>query len=465
MDHIERGTLRDYQIDDLAFFINNPRSANLSDPGTGKTPTADAWMSYLWNDLGVRTYWVMPKSLLGKNRLELLKFSTFEEEDVIIVDGTPTQRFAQMSSDAKVFLMGFSRFRDDWDTLYGLHPDMGAVCVDEIHKGFGGHNSGQTQALYRAMRVMQYFQPMTGTLINGRLSSAFPTIHIICPDYYASYQSFIKQHAIEDWYGTIIGWKGHDKIRAILDTHCVRRSFESVYGKEAKEIQIELVPMSAKQRAAYDEFEKTAMLELEDEFLDGGMPGVAAIRCRQIMAHPERIPTPSGLFVDLTDGEKTGKDERLELHLEDHLNTGKPFIIFASLVPEQERIVKLCEKMGLKVGMINGSVPTKKRIKIDEDFIAGKLQGVVGSGATADVGYNWGHVDHVIAVSIDYQDSSFIQGYRRAIRGKRETPLRITVLEYEKSIDQRIFVIVQRKSENANKVDDTYQKLELMRAV
>jgi hypothetical protein len=34
------------------------------------------------------------------------------------------------------------------------------------------------------------------------------------------------------------------------------------------------------------------------------------------------------------------------------------------------------------------------------------------------------------------------------------------VLEYEDSIDQRIFAIVQNKNQSANQVDSTYQKIE-----
>jgi hypothetical protein len=77
------------------------------------------------------------------------------------------------------------------------------------------------------------------------------------------------------------------------------------------------------------------------------------------------------------------------------------------------------------------------------------------------VGFNWGMLNTIIFASMDYGDDSFVQAYRRAIRGKRDKPLLIIVLEYEDSIDQRIFDIVQMKSKEANLIDETKEKIVL----
>src|SRR4029077_11660794 len=144
--------LHPFQIEDLGFYIHRgPRTANLSDPGTGKTPSVCVYMDYLWHDLGVRSYFVMPKSLLQKNYDELLRFTRFTLEDLVIIDGTKEQRVEQMRRPAKIFLLGGDRFRDDWKTLKQLYPALNAVIVDEIHMLFGGNESKRTLALYEAM--------------------------------------------------------------------------------------------------------------------------------------------------------------------------------------------------------------------------------------------------------------------------------------------------------------------------
>ena len=100
-------------------------------------------------------------------------------------------------------------------------------------------------------------------------------------------------------------------------------------------------------------------------------------------------------------------------------------------------------------------ISAARRGQIDDDFQAGLLDIVIASAATASVGFNWGHLDTIIFISIDFMDSSFLQGYRRAMRGVRTSPLLIYVMEYEKSVDQRIFQIVEIKSAMAVEVDPT----------
>ena len=449
-------TLQDFQIKDLAFYMNHPRCANLSDPGARKTGSVCVYIEYLWTRKQTKSYFVMPKSLMKKNKREILEFTNLTEDQVMIIDGDKGQRALQMQDKkAVVFLMGFRRFADDWKTLRNLHPEMGSVLVDEWHMGFKSMTSQQTKAMIDCMRVVPLLVGMSGSLIDGRLDSAYPLIHLIEPRYYTNLWAFRAQHTVVDIYGNVTSWINHAKLGRIFQTHCVRHTFAEVHGAaNIAPYHMELCEMAESQRAAYKEFEDTAILELEDKFLEGFNPAVAAMRCRQIMQHPET-------FGILKPGELTGKDESLLVHLEDHKNKGTPVLIYAVFIPEQERLFELVRKLGFKAGIINANVSTKKRDEYDLAFQRGELDVLIASPATAGVGYNWTHVDHIIFTSLDYQDTNLKQAIMRAVRGTRTTPLRVTILEYENSLDQRIFFIVNRKSADANKVDNTYEKLDI----
>lgn len=440
------------QMGDLAFYMAHHRGLNISDPGCRKTGSACVYAYWLWTEKKVGTAWAMPLSLLKKNREEMLAFTDFKPEDVIIVTGTATQRAKQFASGAKVYLMGFDCFSTNWEQL----PDfVDALIVDELHMGYGGHFSKRTQNLYAAMEKITYFLALTGTLINGRLSSAYPAIQIIEPKNYQNYDCFMFIHAINDSFGKVRAWTQPERVAKFLGRHAIRHSFEQVYGKEAKVVINELCEMDPAQRLAYEEFEEAGLLELEDSWLEGSLPGVNFIRCRQLMEHPQTFGAPLDKIT------LTGKEQRLMIHLEDAKNTGKPLLIFAVFQPQQDRLVEICKKMGFRVGLINGTVSTKRRGEIDEQFQAGLLDIVVASPATASVGFNWGHLDTIVFMSIDFMDSSFLQGYRRAMRGVRTSPLLIYVMEYEKSVDQRIFKIVEIKSAMAVEVDATQVQVKL----
>lgn len=526
--------LREYQVHDLAYYIANERCLNLSDPGTGKTPSVCAYLYWMWSYQQERSVWVMPTSLLEKNRDELLRFSSFQPSDVTIVQGrtdnqtlievvqmaaagrlsmtlkeqkvrpgrpaklvprfivepekagkkpTPisaeavekarkkalvavpeepgpvpiTQAGVQAleqklidpfhGSDAKAFLMGFDTFAEQWPHLLERYPNINLVAVDELHMGFSTAKSKRTESWFRSMKKIDRFVGMTGTLIDGRYSSAYPAIHVIEPRYYGSEANFIATHAELDFYGNIIGWQKPEKIRAILAKHSVRHTFEEVYGPEAKIIIPEPVSMSPKQAKMYEVLHEKALIELEDSFVDAGAPGVFAIRARQILAHPEVFECD----------EPTGKDEWLEIKYADP----GPAVVFACFKPEQERLQRLAAKSGRRAGLMNGDTSPKERERLSQMFQAGDLDTMICSQKVAAVGFNWHHTEWMTFTSIDYQDSSFFQAYRRAIRGKRGKALRIYVPQYRDSIDYRIFEIVERKSREAAAVDPTREVFSL----
>jgi len=481
----EQPTLRPLQVEDLSFHIANPKSLNLSDPGTGKTPTVCVLIYYWYVEKNWKTVWSQPKSLLYKNRDELLRFTDFKPEDVEVLEtdilqakpseqrslakfmktgkGRFPKRYRKYrrfwdrlaagetidliaESTAKVILCGFRFMARFWNRL--LHWGAKAVAIDELHMGYGTHDSQNTESLFAMMRVCEGFVGMTGTLLNGRLDSVYPAIHVIEPRYYGSYSGFRYQHvAFEDEYGRVLSWKNEGKIGQILLAHSVRHTFFEVYGEEPVVYLPDRVEMGEQMREKYDEFAEMAMLELEDGWLDGSLPGVNTIRARQIIAHPESM----GLCSD----EETGKDQRLRVHVTDAIERDENLLIFSVHIAEQERIVRLLESMGRRVGLFNSNTPVAERVRLDQAFRAGLIDDIVGSPETMAVGYNWEHVDHVIFASMDYTDVTFLQAYRRASRGTRTTTLRVTIMLYDDSIDYRVLDINYQKSVLANKVDST----------
>jgi len=415
-------------------------------------------MGWMWDEKKVRTIWAMPKSLRKKNLKELIAWTSWDLDaaDVVIVGGSPARRSRIMKMDAKVFIMGFDCFTRNWPEIVAQHPDIDMLVGDEWHMGFKTDGSQRTQSLYEFMERTTYLVAMTGTVIDGRLDTCYPLLELCTPGaYIGGHAGFLMAHAIENSYGQIVAWRDPPRVGRLFKQFAIRHTFEEAYGPEAKVLVYESCEMASRQREFYDEFEETALLELENSWLDGTMPGVNLIRCRQLMEHPQTFGPPLDTIA------LTGKEERLQIHLEDHKRTGKPLIIFSALTAQHDRLVAQCKKMGFRVGMIDGRVSGARRAQIDEDFQAGLLDIVIASAATAGVGFNWGHVDHVVFISLDFMDSSFVQAYRRAIRGVRKTPLLITVMEYENSVDQKIFAIVEKKSALAHAVDDTKEQIKL----
>lgn len=455
--------LRDDQMEDLVKITRDKKLLLLSEPGTGKTPTVIVNMYRRWSVNKIKTVWVMPKSLMKKNVREVLRFSNFKPEDVVVVDGSPAKVKKQLESDAKIFIMGPARFRISFGSL--PDPRTTAIDVDEFHLCFAGGNSQATQCYLRYSAKSPEGIPMTGTLINGRLDTAWPAIHAIDPRYYPlGLAQFMARHAVCDDYGKPMFWKDHARIGQIVIKHGIRRLFKDIFGDQEVLTHVEVCELSPAQAKLYREFEAKAMVELDNFMIEGTTPGVATIRARQILDHPRDFPDlmNPGKFIDIVKGELTGKEESLKIHVEDHIRQGTPFVVFSSLVPQQQQLHKIITDMGVSCGLMDSSKSGTQRGRIDEDFVAGRLQAIVSSPPIASTGFNWQfwgperiEVPHCIFASMPYLDGDYVQAYARFIRENRETPLRISLLTYSSAIEDRIFNILEKKSKDANAVDPT----------
>lgn len=463
-------SLRDYQEGDLAFLISKKKGLLMHDPGTGKTPPACLFIYYVWAKHGSKTIWAMPTHLMKKNKAELLAWSNFKENEVAIVDGSRKKKDALIADkNVKVWITSFPGLvqKKAWTQYEGVR----CVIVDEFHKYFSNHESPSTQELYRCVKKMEFFCGMSGTVIKGRLDSAYPMIQIIEPRFYGNSNDFLAQHAIKDFFGKIIGWRNGEKIKAVLNHIGRRTSFESVFGKRDIVFFIQEVDMGPKQKALYDQFKNMGMAELDNLILEGSNEGVNLLRLRQILAHPERISVPTDRddngkitefqVVDASGGTTTERDERIKLIMQDHLDNKEPLVIVSTLIPEQERLYKLAQEVGLKAALINSTVPNHVRWKIDEDFQAGRIDCVVGSPATMGTGFNWSHIDHILFAALDFATDDFIQILMRGFRGKRGRPLRATLVQYRGTVEQHIDKVHDKKSRESNNIDPSYLLLNL----
>lgn len=449
--------LRPKQIEHLAHYMQNPRTANLSDPATGKTASLNMWMYYLWTDRKIRTVFAMPGSLFEQNKESFFKFTHFKPEDIAIVIGTPAKRKKIMESDAKVFIVSFDFFKPytnkkaktsraaDFEYLKQVHPDIDCCVVDEFHMGYANFESLRTKWWVNYVNKMYSVVMATGTEIDGKLSTVYPIIHIIEPRYYYNYRAFLNEHAIMDEYNRPMGWVKVHKVKAILEKHCVRVTFEETHGEEKIEVIVDPCTLSEAHREFYKDFENTNSIELENEFLNTESGGEVVLRARQILHHPETFERKFEL----------GKDEKIKVHIAAAMAANKRIVIFSPFIPEQERLVKVATKMGARAGLINGNVTVgAKRDRVSRQFVNHEIDVLIASPATVGVGFDWNFIDIMIFTTLDYKDSSFVQGYRRGVRGEREKPLLVYVLQYKGTmVEARVFAIVEEKMRLAAEIN------------
>lgn len=440
--------LRPHQVETLSFYATNKNCLNRSEPATGKTAPSCVMAKYVFDKENGSTIFVMPKSLLIKNEEEITNWTGLK---TLIYRGQPTlTKWRGETYD--VILTTADTLSKHYDNILKmLSKRIGLLLADETHLYWSSAKAKRTQFILAHCRKIPRNIWLTGTVIRGRLDSAFPVIQMIEPRYYGNHQTFMNQHSIQDSFtGEVIGWCNEAKINAILKIHSVNYLFRDVYGDPDYIYLPTHVDIDSKHYKAYKEFEEFANLELEDDsILYATEAGVQTIRCRQILGCPEVL----GLKIA-----DYGKDDWV---FENLLNGDyQKVVLFSAMQGEQVRLVRKIEERGFKVGLINGTVDGNKRGQIDKAFREGDLQVIVASPATAGVGLNWHNCEAATFVSIDYMDDNITQATFRFIRGKRDKTIPIYLLKYKNTIEDKIYGIVYQKSLLASKADSSRKPLQ-----
>ena len=432
--------LRDYQKKDLEFHLSRDRSLNLSMPGTGKSAVFSRFIYTHYLIDGTKSVLICPGGIMKKNQEDVCQWSGWSENEVVIVKGDKKKRLEIYKKDeVKCFIISADTFGKEWQILLENQPKINCCVVDEVHLEYSSHTSQRTQALYAASRKIKYFLMCTGSILNGKFSSAYPSIAICEPRFYMNYQNFLNMHAVYDSFGRIVAWGRPEKLSKSLSMISVRHTFKECYPNSQGYVMFyEKAEMSDDLKYNYDTVKDEALLELEDKNLDCNNPCVKTMRCRQLLSCAESMD------LELKCDNST-KEELLKVHLETAKQENAQIVIFSVFQEEQKRIKKICEDIGLKVGLINGSVSNQKRGEIDVAFRNHDIDVVIGSPQTCSIGFNWGFAKEVIFMSMDYQDSSFEQGIQRLDRGQRGSPIPVYVIGYKSAVEKRIMEIIKRK--------------------
>lgn len=439
--------LRPYQAQHCAFHITHRASLNYSACATGKTYTM-AWLAeYYWKTEQCKTVLINPISLSVKNKDEIVRFTDFAEDEVQIVSGTPAKRSVQWKNTrAKVFIVGPDLFGKEWEQML---PDVKSILVDESHLAYSGHKSERTQAFYMAQKKANHITFFTATPIgSGKASSIYYAFCCCAPLVFANFKRFMNYFAIYNSLGYIIGWRHMDVLGEQLKKFSVGISFKEAFKNAAENIvSFETCDFGDSEiEEKYHSMEDDALMELDDRYVEANSGGVKLLRCRQLLECPEVFDLEPKL---------RAKDELLKSHLQ-HILDGseKQILVYSAFVAEQERIVRICSEMGLRAGLINGSVVGSARASVAKKFESGVFQVLVASPATMAVGFNFEFVSSVVFVSADYDNSAFHQACFRGNRGARSTPLPIYILCVNCKVEKKFWKkVLSEKEAYKNTVD------------
>lgn len=375
--------LRPYQVTDVAILSGLLSAGIFNEPRTGKTPTTITLIKTLMTH---RNLIVAPASLIYNWEAEFKKWYPECEVMVFRTDKkipAPPTHFVMQGKPAVVIvskdlLKNKMSFFDDftWDF----------VAVDEAHF-LRNWKTKQSEAIYGLEAIRRY--ALTGTPTVKHAADIYGIFKFLYPTKFPSYWQFVDRY-----FGIGKDYMGHQKENPKVKPHREKELKEMVglwsVARKRKEVMQWLpekqritipIEMSTKQKKMYNEMEEFFMTA--DGDIDAQNILTQMIRLRQLLLDPRLLDQDV----------KGAKTEAILEWLDDNR---EPVVIMSMFTSYLKLLKPEIEKLGLKVGEINGEMSNQEKQSNAVNFQKGQMDVLLCNVISAGTGFTLDRAETIL---------------------------------------------------------------------
>ncbi len=355
-------TLRNYQIKDIASYIENNAIGNCSDVGLGKNFETACFLDYA---KPAKVLIVVPNTLKFQWREELIKNFSFREEDITVISGNKEQRSQQwvaLKNPKFLIINNYENLQtEDFKNFKLDSIEFDCLIFDEIAKL---RNPGtQIHQLCKRLRHKKIIG-LTATPIENSLRDLFGIVSILKPYLFGEEYSNFKRY-----YSEMVNVEEVTVAEALkYFTGFIRWNKVSVF-KELPEIHplVINVNLSEKERVRYNEIE-TGIKKLKDS--QGKV--INHKKVFEVMVTQRRFCSDPGIYFK----QHYSSEEVQSAKIEKFLNLVKyivkhrhdKILCFSCYTAVVKSYSIALTKAGIKNTIITGEVGNEKRDQIIENF-------------------------------------------------------------------------------------------------
>jgi SNF2 family DNA or RNA helicase len=448
-------TLRPYQIDDIKTLISRKSSANLSEPRTGKTPTAIR----LFKAKGLNKILIVtPASALFQWKHEFLRWFNAPAE-VLTPSLTPTKKsdlISRWGTEFPALIISYDSLKlvERNGKQTGLLSniikckDIDGVIVDEAHR-IRNRRSLQAKAIFALSKIPNK-HVLTGTPAHGKLEDLYSILHFLYPSVFTGYWRFINYYfktmemtnrAQATTYIEVLGLKNDRELPEFINRIAVQHKRKDVMqwlpDKDYQEVKL---PLTKEQTKYLKDLESD--FETEHIIVDSVLTQL--IRSRQVCNAPELL-------------ELKGISPKIEW-LKDYFseNPDVPTIVFTNFTQFIHLIVK---HTGVP-HVIIGATSSIEREKIRTNFQTGVINQLI---INTQAGKEALTIDRAqVAIFLDiyppYGDIDQAENRFTATTPElKDKPHTIIQVMMENSYDEKLFELVRARASETD-IINSYKK-------
>ena len=438
--------LRPYQLEDVLLLSNRAVGMILSDPRTGKTPTAIS----IYRVKGVQKYIVIcPASITYQWKDEIENWSDLTAFTTPKLKKKRLEAYAAW--DKGVLVISYETLRVDYADILKLNKDIEGIILDEAHK-IKNHKSQIYVAMMKFKNIKNKLA-LTGTLSPNKAHEVYGAFSLVFPTLFTGYWRFIDYYFTVDVesrfqmvhgrpgtqeYKTITGLKHESELQEFLERVAVRRSQEEVMPwlpeKDYYRIRLEPTPSQKKYIKEMMEYYET-----EDVIAENILTQL--LRVRQICMAPELLELKGS----------SPKMDWIEQYLKDFEE--ESIIIFSNFT---SFLHLLSERLG-GVGMIVGGVSAEERNRLKNEFQEGTIKILLINIVAGKEGLTLDKASTAIFCDVYPPAANIVQAENRitaTTEEKANKENKIYQLMMKDTYDERMYDLVDENIEITSTIND-----------
>jgi superfamily II DNA or RNA helicase len=427
-----------YQTQGAIFAASRGRVVLADDMGLGKTVQALAAAELLRRRRGIaRVLVVAPASVKYQWKTEIEKFTDHSAQ---IIEGLLPRRRALYAAPKFFNLTSYELVLKDVRDMHELAPDL--IILDEAQR-----IRNWTTATARTIKQLKsrYAFVLSGTPLENKLEELFSVVEFIDGRRLGPAFRFLHEHRTEDEKGTLIGYRGLDRIHEQLAPVLLRRTrgevLKDLPHRTDQILHVSLTPQQAEPYWEQNDILAALMRKWERQGWLSEIDQKRVLCCLQNM----RMLCNSTFLFDKQTNHSPKLTEFREIVRELVTEEGRKVVVFS----EYERMTHLAgeelKKLGIGFVSLHGGVPSRNRGALMEKFRHDAECKVFLSTDAGGVGLNLQTASAVINFEPPWNPARLEQRIGRVHRMGQAHPVHVVHLLTKDSIEERVWETLKLK--------------------
>lgn len=442
-------TLYPYQKEGIRFAYKAGKSIIADEMGLGKTIQAIATAEiFLREGLAESILIVCPTSLKYQWKREIEKFTggdRIEDVDeyiedgrvcpkVVVVEGNPSKREQLYKAKAVYKIVSYHAMANDVRLHGKLVTDV--LIMDEIQR-----LKNWDTIISRAARKIQsrYSVLLSGTPLENKLEELYSTMELADQFCFGPYYKFRDEHILIDPdTGAVAGYKALNAVGEKASARLLRRTKKGVQLQLPKRSdQYIIVPMTKEQADYHTEFrwEVARIMQKYKKF--HFMSEQDRKRLMLLLAQMRMVADSTFILEQNIKTRKDVKIAEVMNLLNNVLENGDEKVVIFSEWERMTRLVAMeLDKRNIRYEYLNGSVPSKMRGELVQNFTTLPESRVFISTDAGSTGLNLQAASVLINLDLPWNPAVLEQRIARIYRLGQQNPVQILNLVSKQSIEE-----------------------------